>query len=439
MKTQAALTLATLIPAAVYASNTVNAENISDILSRAPLEQTSSSFGLGLSVGLDAGSMHTEITTGSKSFDSPEGLSGSIAEVNAAYAISLPLQLYTSLEFAFDGRSSLAKLKTSSANTSYAYRLTSTYNGSLAGGWLFNRGDILYLKAGILKSKIKRTGSSSQTSGSNFDRSYRDIGQHFALGFMMPTDQYSYLRYELTHTPSFGEFSNELGNSSFKYNGSSIGFKLGYNFFFSPFYAKPTDYQPLNINGPYASLGLKYQSAQIDFQNKVSFAEGTQTRVEQFVRPASSTQYNYKFGYSNGFNSQNIYLSFEYQQDQLLSYNKKDNHFKSEQEDFYYRPYQAKSYSLVFGYRPHPSDLIFVKAGSTALEIHRLDASNFRNIINKTQNKGTLFGFGIETSLNSYLSWLGEYNYSLYEDKKIKNNTISPTNHTIATGLVIRL
>lgn len=417
---------------------------MTDILARAPLEKTETSLGFGLATGLDAGSVHTTISSSDNTYDVPEALIGGVAEVNASYAISLPMQLYTAIEFAFDGRSTSANLDTGSTDTSHSFKVKSTYNGTISGGWLFNRGDILYFKAGLLRSKIERQGAASLTTGANFDRSYRDTGKTMALGFMMPTDQNTYFRYELTRTPSLGEFSNQLSdqqgnNSVFNYKGSSLGFKVGYNFFFNHFLDNPKSYNSLQVNGPYAMLGLQYQNAQLDFQNKIPFAEGRQTRVEKFVRPASSSQYSYHLGYSTGFNSQNLYLAVDYQSDHLLGYNKLGNHFNTEQENFYYRPYRAKTYSVAFGYRPHPSDLLFARVGSTELEIHRLGADNLQNITNKTLNKGTLLGLGFETSLNNFLSWIGEYDFSMYKDSKTRNNTVSPSNHVVALGLAVRL
>jgi hypothetical protein len=435
------LTIAAATTPAAYAyeANDENTEKITNILLHAPIEATQSSFTMGTAIGVNAGTMLTSTTGSTNAFEAPEGMEGALAELNIGYSLALPYQIYGALEAFIDGRSDTSELETGSAATSYTFRQKSIYGFSLAAGWLFNRGDMLYAKTALIAQNLEREGSESADTGVNFQRSYRDSGMSYAVGFMMPNGQNSYLRYELVRTPSYGVFSNQLGNSQFNYQPSSYSFKLGVEYYFDPFSTKSNAFEPLEVNGIYGNIDISQESLMLDYQDKIDIAGGANTRTEKYIIPSNNMMQGYGVGYSSSFSSRNLYAGIEYHYRQHLSSRNKQNHLHNAKQDTSYQAYETTTYSLIAGFRPHMADLLFVRAGTAAMKLNELDGSNLHTIKNTIECEGLQFGMGFETSLTHYFSGRGEYSYTVYDDKKAKDLTVSPTSHLFSLGLVLRL
>ena len=193
----------------------------------------------------------------------------------------------------------------------------------------------------------------------------------YSVGFMMPNGQSSYLRYELVQ-PSHGEFSNTFNESRFNYKPTSYSFKLGLEYYFNPFSTKTNDYDTLRVNGPYASIEVSQEMLMLDHQDKIDIADGKKTRVEDYIIPSSNQMTGFGAGYSTSFASHHLYAGIEYDKNKHLSSKKTENRLKDIRQDRSFEVNDVTNYSALLGFRPHRSDLLFLRGGTTNTKIRHI-------------------------------------------------------------------
>ena len=280
---------ACLFSSSVFAEDRANdrENSITDYLISAPIGETSASITMGAAIGSSTGSVHTYISDSDTAFENSYGLSGALGEVNVGYALSLPHQLYGAIGAFIDTRSNSAELETGITTTSYNYRQKSVFGLTMSAGWVFARGDILYGKIGHSESNFERTGSQSTSSGANFHRVYRDAGMQQGIGFLMAASPCNYWRVEYVTTPSFSDFSNTYEGSTFKYMTTNSEFKVGWEYYLSPFRSHNShDFSPLQIDGMYFGLLLSQDNLMLDHKYQIDLTTSDSILVEKYIRPS---------------------------------------------------------------------------------------------------------------------------------------------------------
>ncbi len=404
-----------------------SANPITDYLIAAPVAQTDTSVTMGLALGFSAGSIHTNVSGSDSVHQRSDGLSGVLGEANIGYALAMPYNMYGALGLFIDNRSNIAELETGNSSTSYTFRQKSVYGLTLSGGWHFDRGDILYGTVGHTESNFERSGMESANTGANFHRVYRDSGLQYGLGFLMAADTNSFWRYEFVTTPQFSEYTNTYNDSTFKYKTTNSEFKVGWQYYISGLPLRSKQFTPLALDGVYLNLLLSEDNLMLDHKYEIDVTTGASMLVEKFTRPSLNLMGGFGIGFGSTLSTSNFYAGVEYSYRSHISQDKVHNRIHNAQENFLYRLHQVKVSSLIFGYRPHPSDMFFGRLGYTSNVLQQVDATPSSNVNLALNGRGTLMGFGFETSLVSMLSVMGEYDTAWRS--KSGNLVISPTSH----------
>lgn len=412
-------------------------DSITGYLISTPVERALGSFTTGIALGVSTGAVRTTITRSGVNYIMPEGLIGALGEFSLGYMVSLPYQLYTGLEAFIDARSSVAEFESpASPSISYAFRTKSVGGINAAAGWIFARGDILYAKAGLNKSKWKRTGYENADVGQNLSKAFRDVNSQVGVGYQMPNSDSTYLRFEYTMTPKYGAMTNNIGTTLFAYQPVSSEFKVGLQYYFTPFPVKTNDFTSLRVSGIYGVLSITHNSYMLDHTVRSQPVTGTSQLASTWIQPSFNNTGGYGLGYSNSLASRNLYAGFEISRDENMSQKKSFNVTDTQGQDYRYEQEHSDQYSAIIGYRPHPSDLLFTRFGVTNTKLKKVNSNTPSLILNHMNLEGAHIGLGFETSLLSLFSLRGMYTYTTYGNAIAQ--TVTPTNYAFSMGVVLR-